>query len=288
MDSTRPKQVVYLLKRGGMMRTPELYERSTAPFWNDTYISEQMLKAHLNPDFEGASRRADFINASADWIAKEFGGENHLMLLDLGCGPGIYAEKFATSGFQVTGVDYSERSINYARQSAEEKGLSIKYIFQNYLELNLEMQFDVITLIYCDYGALTAKERLQIVEVIHKHLKPGGKVLLDVFTDLKLGSFEEGEFVTAYPDGGFWSRDAHKTIQRVKKYEPNIMLEQTKVVHDNDEVEHYLWTTTFTQESLEAEFHPAGFRTVNVYGDVAGSTYTDKTETLAVVFEKVT
>ncbi|MGE5494383.1 MAG: methyltransferase domain-containing protein [Burkholderiales bacterium] len=29
-------------------------------------------------------------------------------LLDLGCGPGIYAELFAKKGFCVTGVDFSQ------------------------------------------------------------------------------------------------------------------------------------------------------------------------------------
>ena len=37
-------------------------------FWNDEYISEQMLKAHLDPEFDGASRKLDFIEKSVAWI----------------------------------------------------------------------------------------------------------------------------------------------------------------------------------------------------------------------------
>ena len=41
---------------------PPLYKKMAEAFWDDAYISKQMLKAHLDPDFEGASRKADFID----------------------------------------------------------------------------------------------------------------------------------------------------------------------------------------------------------------------------------
>lgn len=50
------------------LEKPPLYEKTKAAFWNDEYISKQMLKAHLDPDFEGASRKLKFIEKSVDWI----------------------------------------------------------------------------------------------------------------------------------------------------------------------------------------------------------------------------
>lgn len=40
---------------------PPIYTKTSVKFWDDEYISQQMLEAHLNPDFEGASRKLDFI-----------------------------------------------------------------------------------------------------------------------------------------------------------------------------------------------------------------------------------
>ncbi|WP_312869993.1 methyltransferase domain-containing protein [Fontibacillus panacisegetis] len=40
-------------------------------------------------------------------------------LLYLGCGPGIYAEMFHDTGFIVTEIDYSRRSIEYATEQAK-------------------------------------------------------------------------------------------------------------------------------------------------------------------------
>ena len=71
-------------------------------------------------------------------------------LLDIGCGPGIYAERFTKEGYQVTGIDFSKRSIDYALESALRQELSITYLFQDYLQMNLKKVFDFGTMIYCD------------------------------------------------------------------------------------------------------------------------------------------
>ena len=46
------------------LRKPPIYTKSMVEFWNDEYISEQMLKAHLDHEFDGASRKLDVIEKS--------------------------------------------------------------------------------------------------------------------------------------------------------------------------------------------------------------------------------
>ena len=141
------------------LKKPAAYTPSGTAFWDDDYISGQMLKAHLDPDFEGASRKLSFIEKSAAWLSGLVPPSDYPQLLDKGCGPGIYAEKFARAGYQVTGVDFSRRSIDYARQSARSQDLDISYLYQNYLEMELPQSFDFAVMIYCDYGALSADSR---------------------------------------------------------------------------------------------------------------------------------
>ncbi|WP_411681994.1 hypothetical protein [Clostridium thailandense] len=38
------------------LKKPELYAESSKEFWNDEHISKKLLEAHLDPNFEGASR----------------------------------------------------------------------------------------------------------------------------------------------------------------------------------------------------------------------------------------
>lgn len=142
-----------------LMKPPALYERTDAAFWDDEHISRGMLAAHLDPEFEGASRSFAFMDRSVDWICATAPPATHPRLLDLGCGPGLYAERFARAGYAVTGVDLSPRSLDHARRSANEQGLAIDYRCRNYLELDLDGSFDIAVMIYCDYGALSSDER---------------------------------------------------------------------------------------------------------------------------------
>ncbi len=154
---------------------PPLYARTARAFWDDEHISAQMLKAHLAPDVEAASRRHEFIERSARWIAQLLPPERYPALTDFGCGPGLYAERFARAGYRVTGIDCSRRSIDYARRSAAAQGLDIAYIRADYLHLDAPVACDAATLIYCDYGALTPEERTTLLHVMRRCLRPGGR-----------------------------------------------------------------------------------------------------------------
>ena len=118
---------------------PVLYAQSGAAFWDDEHISQSMLQAHLAPEFEGASRTWSFMDDSAAWIALRMPPKAYPHLLDVGCGPGLYAERFARAGYEVTGVDISGRSLAYAQASAAEAGLAVTYSCQDYLTLDLKM-----------------------------------------------------------------------------------------------------------------------------------------------------
>ena len=111
-----------------MLEKPPLYTKTTIPFWDDEHISKQMLKSHLDPNYEGASRKLQFIEKSVLWIKEIVPASRYRQLIDIGCGPGIYAERFAQEGYRVTGVDFSRRSIDYAMSSAKAKNVDISYI----------------------------------------------------------------------------------------------------------------------------------------------------------------
>ena len=69
-----------------------------------------------------------------------------LRLLDIGCGGGLLCEPMARLGFQVTGVDASERNIGVARAHAQAQGLDIDYradTAENLLAAG-ELAFDVV------------------------------------------------------------------------------------------------------------------------------------------------
>lgn len=269
-----------------LLEPPPLYTKSGGTFWNDEHISRQMLKAHLDPEFEGASRKKAFIEKSALWIEEVVSPSTSPLLLDIGCGPGLYAERFAKMGYQVTGIDFSKRSIEYAQNSAIGQGLDITYHYQDYLTMNLNKVFDFAAMIYCDYGALSTTDRQVIMQKVFEHLKPGGKFLLDVFGTAKYKSFEEKQTWEVCHDGGFWRSGKYVALNGCYKYSDYVTLEQVSIISDRETAAYYLWNTYFTKEMLIRESTDAGFKVCEVLGDVSGSPYQEDGLTISLLLEK--
>jgi len=259
---------------------------SSDKFWNDEHISKGMLEAHLNKDWEAATRKYDFVINSVEWISSIALPSLKNKLLDLGCGPGIYAELLKRKGYDVTGVDFSERSVNYAIESAKKENLDITYICQDYLELDLEEKFDVITLIYCDFGVLSDKNRRLLLKKIYSMLKPDGILILDVFTPLEHEGKKEYKNWSYSNNGGFWCEKPHVLLESFYRYENNTVLNQSIVLKD-DEIKCYnIWEHMFTCDDILSELKAAGNWNVELYSNVMGEKYSDDSKVLCAVARK--
>lgn len=265
---------------------PKLYDPSTNSLWDDEHISKGMLEAHLNPNWDAATRKHEFLDKSVNWISEIVPSSRYKSLLDLGCGPGLYAERFNSAGYTVTGIDFSKRSIAYAKEQALLNKSNIEYHYQNYLTIDYTEQFDVITLIYCDYAALSIMDRLTLLKKIYQALKPNGKFIFDVFTPLMRK--KESHSWEYCDKGGFFSEKPHICLESVYQYddEDNTELRQSIVITENAVNCYNIWDHFFTKESLISEIQPLGFSTFEFYGDAAGTEFSDTGETICGVFTK--
>ena len=185
---------------------PKPFEFYTASdLWTDEHTSKQMLSFHLNEEIDLSSRNAAFIDRSVEWIASHFNVGAGTKIADFGCGPGLYTTRLAKKQADVTGIDFSKRSIQYAQEVATREGLSIHYVNQNYLEFETDDRFHLILMIMCDFCALSPAQRKKMLTKFHTFLEPGGSVLLDVYS---LNAFEQREETAMYEANllnGFWS-----------------------------------------------------------------------------------
>jgi len=100
-------------------------------------------------------------------------------LLDLGCGAGEpFPAYFIGQGWQVTGVDFSQKMLDLAHQYQP----SLKTICADIGEIDfLAEQFDAVTAIYCLFH-IEYKKHEKIFRKIYRWLKPGGKALFTYAT----------------------------------------------------------------------------------------------------------
>ena len=254
-------------------RRPEPFERYTAPeLWTDEHTSSRMLAHHLDASSDVSSRRTEFIDSSAAWIIRHFGLSRGRSVADFGCGPGLYATRFAASGADTTGVDFSERSLRYAREQARDSGASIDYLHANYLDFASDKRFDLITLIMCDFCALSPDQRGGLLDTFLAHLRPGGAVLLDVYS---LRAFDTREEQATYAPnllGGFWAPGAYFGFLNTFKYEEEKVVLDKYTLFEEERVRTiYNWLQYFSVETLTAALKGRSFTVEEVLGDVGGA-----------------
>ncbi|MBU0908871.1 MAG: methyltransferase domain-containing protein [Proteobacteria bacterium] len=267
---------------------PEPFQFYTASdLWTDEHTSKQMLSFHLNEVLDVSSRNAEFINRSVEWIASEFNIGRETQIADFGCGPGLYAAPLAKRGANVTGIDFSKRSIEYAKEVAAREQLKINYVNQNYLEFEREDQFDLVLMIMCDFCALSPSQRKGILSKFHKILKPGGAVLLDVYS---LSAFDQREEAATYEMSllnGFWSPNRYYGFLNTFKYdEEKVVLDKYTIVETGRTRTVYNWLQYFAPEELEREFVEGGFSIEALYSDVAGTPYDRNSNEFAVIAKR--
>ena len=267
-----------------LQKKPDPFTPGEPLFWDDSYISFQMLKAHLDPDTDAASRRPDVIDRSVAWLIQQLGLQPGDSILDLGCGPGLYASRFARAGLQVTGVDYSHRSIDYAINYSQENNLEIAYRYQNYLELEDENQYDAAFLIYGDFCPLNPRQRSQLLKNVYHALKQNGKFVLDVTTRKhrkKHGSRNGWRAL----ESGFWKPGPHLVLEEGFDYpEQSIWLDQMITMEADGKISIYRnWFQDYTPDSIQVELEQSGFHLESLWGDLTGQPYTSESEWIGLI-----
>lgn len=264
---------------------PPLFSAYTAEaLWTDPHVARQMLSLHLDPTQALASRPHDFIQRSVAWLSHRFDVGSGTRVLDLGCGPGLYANDLAGAGARVTGVDFSAPSLAHARGVAESRGLQVAYHHANYLEYEADGPFDVILLIYGDFCALGPTQRRALLDKAERWLAPGGRFVFDVFSSALFGEVDETVQYEEAPEGGFWSSEPYFLFTTRFKYEAErAYLDRYAVVQADGHRELFNWIQCYDPATLTAELEGAGWAVEALLGNVAGDAYDPEGTDFAVV-----
>jgi cyclopropane fatty-acyl-phospholipid synthase-like methyltransferase len=264
---------------------PDPFQFYTADeLWTEEHTSKQMLNYHLNEDIDVSSRNRKFIERSVEWIYSQFKLNKNSEIADFGCGPGLYTTRLAEKGAKVTGIDFSKNSIEYAKNEAAKKGLNIKYEVQNYLDFETSDHYDLITMIMCDFCALSPEQRKRLLQKFYSFLKPNGSVLLDVYS---LNSFDNKEESATYELNqlnGFWSPDDYYCFVNSFKYvKEKVTLDKFTIIEESRKRIVYNWLQYFSRDSLIKEFKENDLKVEEVYSDVAGTAFTPESPEFAVI-----
>ena len=263
---------------------PEPFSRHTTDLlWTDEHISQRMLALHLDPDSGLASRPPRAIEATIEWMDATLGFSGK-SVCDLGCGPGLYAERMAGLGARVTGVDFSSRSISFAREAAKAARLPITYVRADYLSDGLPGGQDLVCLIFCDLCALSPALRAGLYERVRAMLKPGGRFVFDVFSTAQF-SQRRGAFACERRlMDGFWAPGDYFGFSSTFLYdERHVALDRYLIVEPERTREIFNWLQYFDPEGTSRELAAAGFTVERIVDALTGEPWRGGPREFAVV-----
>ncbi len=103
-------------------------------------------------------------------------------VLDLGCGTGSHAIALSEKGYQVTGVDRSEKMLRVAQDKAQKRNRSIRLLQSDIQFLDTGATYDAVIAMFNVLGYLTTNQEIDnTMKSVHKHLNPGGLFIADVW-----------------------------------------------------------------------------------------------------------
>jgi SAM-dependent methyltransferase len=216
-------------------------------------VADHLGGAYLRYSFtKGTEQEVDFLVAS-------LGLAPGARILDVGCGPGRHALALGRRGFDVVGVDISERFVVLGRK-ATPPGVSVRFERADARALAFDAAFDaVISLCQGAFGlsdggsdgAAALDPDRAVLDGMARALRPGGRLALSAFS-----AYFQVRFL-----GDADSFDAERGVNH-----------ERTAVRDEDgvEVPAELWTTCFTPRELRLLAEASGLRPDQVWSVTPG------------------
>jgi SAM-dependent methyltransferase len=267
-----------------LSQRPEPFSVSTVKdLWTRPHLAKEMLKYHLSQETDHSSRKIEQIERIVHWIDEQLGLDGK-KVIDLGCGPGLYSRRMAKHGAEVTGVDFSANSLEYARGRSME---NVQYVQADYLEDDLPAGFDIAVLIYCDYCALAPASRQKLLGRIHDLLLPGGQLVIDLNGPGAFDAVADHMVIEERLMNGFFAAGDYIGIHKTDVYEEDwLSLDRFFIVEPQETWQIFNWVQYYTPEDAAAEFAESRFMVNAMTGGLDGEPLADDSKLLGAILEK--
>jgi SAM-dependent methyltransferase len=197
----------------GRTPTPVPWSEGDNIPWDEPEFSERMLAEHLSQEHDLASRKSETIYQQVEWIFSSVLGSRPARVLDLACGPGLYALHLAGKDCDYVGIDFSPASIRHAKEIAAAESLSCAFHHVDLRDGFFGEGFDLVMMIYGQINVFPRDQGLEILKNAHNALKPGGTLLLEVQTLEQIQKGGEAGPSWYSAETGLFSGEPHVVLQ---------------------------------------------------------------------------
>jgi SAM-dependent methyltransferase len=268
---------------------PEPWAEGEKIPWNDPGFSARMLHEHLSQAHDAASRRFEIIDRHVSWIHKTVLTGKPARILDLGCGPGLYASRLARMGHECVGIDFSPASIAYASGNARAENLHCSYLQEDIRSADYGAGYGLVMQIFGEMNVFTPDDARKILIKAHDALGEGGLLLMEPHT------FEAVRTIGGQPrswysgSSGLFSDRPHLYLhESFWNAERRVATERYFVVDaaTGDAAQHAASMQAYTDEEYRSLLAECGFGGGIFYDSLGGNTGKAQGDLIAIVARK--
>ncbi len=180
--------------------------------WDEPAFSARMLREHLDPSHDRASRRLEVIDRQVSWLQHAVLGGADSHILDLGCGPGLYTSRLARAGHRCVGIDFSPAAIAYAEEESAREGLACRYVQADLADATLGEGYDLITMLFGEFNTLPPAVAQDLLSRAAQALAPNGQIVLELHAAEYVEAMGEAPSTWSTADRGLFADDPHLTL----------------------------------------------------------------------------
>lgn len=247
---------------------PEPWERDGNLPWNDPEFSRCMLREHLDESHGAASRVRAERERQLDWLWNRLELQPGARLLDLTCGPGLYAVPLAQRGVAVTGVDFSPAAIVHARQLAAGAGVTTTchFVEADVRDYAPPSGFDAALCLYGQLAVFPRESARKLLQKAAAALRPGGRLVVELLEQERVDKKNSNWWYTG--DSALWGDAPFLSLGERFWYEDEkLSCERYYTLHletgELDEI--VLCDQTYAVDEMVGVMQDAGFAAVDVY-----------------------
>jgi ubiquinone/menaquinone biosynthesis C-methylase UbiE len=257
--------------------------------WNDPGFSERMLREHLTQDHDLASRKFDRINQHVNWIHHEILCEKPAKILDLCCGPGLYANNFAGLGHKCIGIDYSPASIAYAKNNASKGKLDCTFIEADIRVAEYGEGYDATMLIYGELNVFRMPDARMILKKTYTALKPGGRLILEPHTYECVRDLGERQSSWYTSDSGLFNPSPHIVMEESFWDQDQAVTTNRYFIIDaktSEVVQHAQSLQAYSHQEYKVLLEECGYTNISFHPSLSGTHDPKQSHLMVILAEK--
>jgi SAM-dependent methyltransferase len=269
---------------------PEPWAEGEKIPWDEPAFSQRMLDEHLSQAHNSASRRSEIINRQVAWIHGALLSGKPSRILDLGCGPGLYASRLAALGHACKGIDFGPASIAYAREQAEQGQLACEYVLDDIRTADYGSGYGLVMLLFGEFNVFRKSDVATILRRAHTALVEGGLLLLEPHTYAAVCQLGGQSWWHAAEEGLFSNQPHLLLYESMWDRETRTTTERHFVVDaaTGHVTRHASTMQAYTEAEYTSLLVDCGFDEVTFYPSLTGDEKPTQKELIAVVAEKPT